>query len=985
MNVFPRVPPMRTSPLALIVFLLSAWLASGVLAQVPGRVSDVRGTKHNFSTTPSPTGPTLAQLNRNVYSSTETQVCVFCHTPHGATQWDNTGGTQSTNAAPTPLWNRAIPATSTYTGYQSTSMDAASFTGQPGGSSKLCLSCHDGTIAVGQVNVKDGRGGGVTLSAGTGYLGTVGQISSSNLGTTTAYTFTSGTQSLSRLTGRTTNLGQDLTNDHPISVTYDSTLATADGELRPVNASQEWSNSDPKLIIGKRGPGKKPLLPLEPTGPGGAGQIQCATCHDPHIRSTDVANEDIKFLRLNRIQKNDSPKIAGAASDGTFTKDARGKTAITAGDFNETNDIICLACHQKEGWALSAHAYKNGTGNATYTAKGATDRSFPQGTQVWQAACLNCHDTHAVQGTRRLLREGVKSSLGWVDANSTIRQGSTVTGGTFADAAQENTCGQCHSKATSSATRVVDYQDYVGLAAAVSNRVPNVLSDFGMETATSAYRRMPISNSPEAHTIEKLTNYTYAGSGGITTSTTPPTATGTGPSDILAKDFVEQDTRLGQGNLTNRHVECTDCHNPHRVMRANRFNAVAPNNWSGYGAATHVHSTSAKHTNIISGALKGGWGVEPYSYPAETALLGVASLTGTSGFTTPLSGTEFGTRPSGFIIKYGNPPAAEPDEPAVSVTYLSREYQLCFKCHSNFAFADNGLPNELGDRPLLGCTNCTPQAREGTGSTARTGTNALDAYNFQRYTNQAMEFQSPLSHVGDGTRNNSGASKLFATNNHRSWHPVVRPTGRHSGHEGNWNPPFNTPANMGLQSMYCSDCHGNATGASTVVPDTGKPWGPHGSPNNYILKGEWLDPSGSPNALCLKCHTPSSSPMPHNIHNGDKTLSIRCHWCHTALPHGWKNRSFLINLNDIGPEVVCRSGIDPAITDPPCTAGQRIPPGTKITNIPGAGSRSYNTGYSNPPYYWRAIAKITSFPTHGTTWVQGNCTSESWMQSTCER
>jgi len=61
--------------------------------------------------------------------------------------------------------------------------------------------------------------------------------------------------------------------------------------------------------------------------------MECITCHDPHIRSTE--GENIKFLRVNRFQK--AQPAEGAA-------------------FDKANDIICLACHQKEGWALSAHA-----------------------------------------------------------------------------------------------------------------------------------------------------------------------------------------------------------------------------------------------------------------------------------------------------------------------------------------------------------------------------------------------------------------------------------------------------------------------------------------------------------------------------------------------------------------------------------------------------------------------------------------------------
>ena len=79
--------------------------------------SDVANTPHNLSVD----GPGTAK------ATSETQVCVFCHTPHGAT-----------NSPGTPLWNRALSA-QTYTTYSSSSLDAETIAGQlaqPAGSSK---------------------------------------------------------------------------------------------------------------------------------------------------------------------------------------------------------------------------------------------------------------------------------------------------------------------------------------------------------------------------------------------------------------------------------------------------------------------------------------------------------------------------------------------------------------------------------------------------------------------------------------------------------------------------------------------------------------------------------------------------------------------------------------------------------------------------------------------------------------------------------
>jgi hypothetical protein len=102
------------------------------------RVSDIANTKHNLSAT----GPGTTR------ATSEDEVCVFCHTPHGATSFPGS-----------PLWNRQL-SSQTYTVYTSSSLDAEDIMGQldqPGGSSKLCLSCHDGTLAIGTVNVLGGQ------------------------------------------------------------------------------------------------------------------------------------------------------------------------------------------------------------------------------------------------------------------------------------------------------------------------------------------------------------------------------------------------------------------------------------------------------------------------------------------------------------------------------------------------------------------------------------------------------------------------------------------------------------------------------------------------------------------------------------------------------------------------------------------------------------------------------------------------------------
>ncbi|MHC4342863.1 MAG: cytochrome c3 family protein, partial [Planctomycetota bacterium] len=111
--------------------------------------------------------------------------------------------------------------------------------GQPTGASKLCLSCHDGTIALGAV---------ASRRAPVGLFG--------------------------RVTGRP-NLGADLSDDHPVSFVYDAALAAEDGELL-----------HPEGLTG--------VVRLDLNG-----EMQCTTCHDAHSdRYGDFLAMDASFSSL---------------------------------------------------------------------------------------------------------------------------------------------------------------------------------------------------------------------------------------------------------------------------------------------------------------------------------------------------------------------------------------------------------------------------------------------------------------------------------------------------------------------------------------------------------------------------------------------------------------------------------------------------------------------------------------------------------------
>lgn len=844
---------LQLAGLTLVVAFVS--LRYGTEPAQAARVSDIRGTKHNLSAAAdgsaytNPTAGAGTVPTRNIKATTETQICVFCHTPHAAT----VGGT--------PLWNRKLAGsgyTQSYVLYDSNTLDAKQVQGsldQPGGSSKLCLSCHDGTVAVGNVNVLNGTAPTPNTQATSTITTSGGPFMPTGSGATTGFT---------------RNLGTDLTNDHPISVSYNDALAFRDGELRTPSTNS--------TLIGVRTPSNKPKLKLENTGTPGANQaqVQCATCHDPHIRETNAATVgNQKFLRLNRFQHKQHA-VAPAGFDAT----------------DNSGDIICLACHDKAGasWLFSAHA-NPAVANETYKAAATTQREFPANLPVWQAACLNCHDTHTVQGARRLLREGT-------DSVSSPKAGGNP--------ALEQVCYQCHTTTAES------------IVTTVSGGAPDIKSDFALA------RRMPITvGTPEVHDPASAVNIS-----GFLDCSQAGTQCG--------KDLIESRQNLGVGNTNNRHAECTDCHNPHRVIRARNglpgaLTAAntqdAMQNGASGGAHDHRDTSGYTHTNIISGVLRGSWGVEP-TYGSES----------------------FHTLPTGYTIKRGDPGSSAATD--AGQTFVTREYQICLKCHSDFGYSDNNLHvANGGNRPLVGAAG-TPS-----------GTNGLTMY-----TNQAREFQAPAAHAGGSTGKNlgveAGANATFANNNHRSWHPVMAPTGRTAALRNvtatsAWRTPWSNA--VGTQTMYCTDCHGsNVASGTSVIPDTGKPWGPHGSTNNFILKGAWTNESNQTTAICIKCHNPTNSSGfsgggRGNLHayHQDKVPGLECTWCHIAVPHGWKNRSLLVNLNDVGEE-----------------AG--FAPGSSF-EVSINGNNDY---YTREPYYLEAKLKVFSFGTSG-SWTEGNCGSRS--------
>lgn len=168
------------------------------------------------------------------------EICVVCHTPHNA----------DTSVTAAPLWNHELTAV-TFAMYSSPTLNASQ-DAIPTGSSKLCLSCHDGVTAI------DSFGGntGSILMSGSAAIGS----------------------------------GSNLTDDHPISILYDLALSSMDRDL--------YNPDVQMVIIGEGGDKTRTGTITELMTPDG--KVQCSSCHDVHNNFVGPGINDQPLLRVSK-------------------------------------------------------------------------------------------------------------------------------------------------------------------------------------------------------------------------------------------------------------------------------------------------------------------------------------------------------------------------------------------------------------------------------------------------------------------------------------------------------------------------------------------------------------------------------------------------------------------------------------------------------------------------------------------------------------
>ncbi|MCF7954794.1 MAG: hypothetical protein K9M75_03230 [Phycisphaerae bacterium] len=274
--------------------------------------------------------------------------CRFCHTPHGS-------------ISGTPLWNHKL-SNAFYSIYQSSSLQAKP--GQPTGSSKLCLSCHDGTIALGDT--------------------VTGQFSGSKIASGKA------------------NLETDLSDDHPIGFDYSESLAAEDTQLNSPSSLPD-------------------TLKLNESG-----QLQCTTCHEPHdnkfgkfLTMSNIRSQ----MCMNCHDLNGWTTSAHQSSTATVL--SANDPYLQASEYSSMADNGCANCHRphsapgkerllhfqkSEDNCLSCHNRSVAKTNVATQMQKISAHSVtkfddihdleesPQAIKM-HVECVDCHNPHSVQKT----------------------------------------------------------------------------------------------------------------------------------------------------------------------------------------------------------------------------------------------------------------------------------------------------------------------------------------------------------------------------------------------------------------------------------------------------------------------------------------------------------------------------------------------------------------------------------------------------------
>ena len=253
----------------------------------------------------------------------------------------------------TTLWSQKLSPTQNYTLYSKGSITNVMQQPVLGKASNLCLSCHDGTVAPGQTT----PWGKIKMS---------GSMSSTDI------------------------FGQNLSNVHPFNFKLPLQMPTKQDLLSSVVSPGVTANPAVRLI---------------------SRNVQCVSCHNPHVQSIDSSNA---FLVIENTgsplclachvstPQSSNMKTVKSASLMVRSQTLQGASSTQSSSNQSTYNGLT-------GWSNSAHAQSGNQASKTANVGS-------HGT-VRNNGCLSCHTTHNAQAGSALLSPP-KQSLPNVDAST---------------------------------------------------------------------------------------------------------------------------------------------------------------------------------------------------------------------------------------------------------------------------------------------------------------------------------------------------------------------------------------------------------------------------------------------------------------------------------------------------------------------------------------------------------------------------------------
>ncbi len=298
--------------------------------------------------------------------------CTFCHAPHSGL-----GGVS-------PLWNQNY-SKATYTPYTSSTYIEQGNT-QPtlGLTSSLCLSCHDGTVAVGQTQAY-------------GQLPTVGSWNPID------------------------SFGTNLSGAHPFSLV----LPMKDASNLVASLVSQGKTADPtgaiKLINGN---------------------IECTSCHDPHVQGIDkiaqnflVRDSSNAQMCLachdpNRVMTGQPNPLAGWTNSIHQTATNQVGANAHVGSYNTVGVNACTSCHMEHDSTSPARLLRSATPPSPGTDPATQD-------------CMTCHNggTLLSPAAPNVMAEFAKTSHPLPSGNNFHDAGEA----TLLNNNRHATCVDCHS------------------------------------------------------------------------------------------------------------------------------------------------------------------------------------------------------------------------------------------------------------------------------------------------------------------------------------------------------------------------------------------------------------------------------------------------------------------------------------------------------------------------------------------------------------